>query len=233
MVKEGSFLLLNITGRVKDTGGLIETTLEEEAKKSNEYDPSRKYEPRLIIVGEGLLLKAIEDKLKEVEVGQKLELELSPEQAFGFRDANKVRLVPLRKFGDKANELSPGDRVEVDNKIGIVKNIGSGRVQIDFNHPLAGKTLSYQVEVLREIVEENEKVKALIKRRLPLEESKIEFELQDELRIRIPENLFLLEGLQIIKKAIANDVFKYLPNLKKVSFIESFEAPKKEEGKST
>ncbi|GBC75603.1 FKBP-type peptidyl-prolyl cis-trans isomerase SlyD [archaeon HR06] len=225
MFKEGSLLLINITGKVKDTGELIETTLEEEAKKFNLYDPTRKYEPKLVILGEGLLLKVIEDKIKEAEIGSKFQIEIPPEQAFGLRDSNKIKLIPLRKFGDQAKDLSIGSRVEVDNKVGTVKYIGSGRVQVDFNHPLAGKTLSYEVEIVKEITEDNEKIKALIRRRLPLEN--IQFELKEELRIIIPEEAFLLEGLQIIKRAIANDIFKYLPNIKKVSFIESFEASPK------
>ena len=49
-------------------------------------------------------------------------------------------MIPLRKLGEDAEKVSVGDTVEIDNKKGIIRFIGSGRVQIDYNHRFAGKT---------------------------------------------------------------------------------------------
>ncbi len=133
-------------------------------------------------------------------------------------------MIPIRKFGEKAGELTVGDVVEVDNRMGVVRFIGSGRARVDFNHRLAGKTLIYDVEVVKKVETDEEKVRSLIKRRFPGEiGEKVEFTLEpSDLSIEIPEAAFMAEGLQVIKRGIANDVVHFLPAVKKVTFKEIY-----------
>lgn len=222
-LENGSLIFANYTARVKDTGEAIETTIEDEAKKLNIYDATRKYEPRLIAVGEGWLISGLDDSVKGMDVGQRKVIELSPEKAFGQRDPTQTRMIPLRKFGEKADELAVGDSIEVDNRVGIVRFIGSGRAQVDFNHRLAGKSIVYDFEVIRKVETDDDKVRALIDRRFAGEGSKAKFTIRnDELEVEVPEDLFLTEGLQIIKRGIANDAFKFVPSLANLTFVEKF-----------
>jgi peptidylprolyl isomerase len=229
--------LVDYTARVKDTNEVFETTREEEAKKTQElYDPTRKYEPRLVSVGESWVLKGLDEALANAGVGDKLNVEVTPDKGFGDRDPNKVRMIPQRKLGDKADEVSVGDVIEVDDRTGIVRYVGSGRIQVDFNHRFAGRTLLYDVNVVKKLDTENDKVSGLLKRRMGLEENKVKFNLSaPNLEIEVPEDAFLAEGLQIIKRAVANDIFKFVPSVKSVKFVESYQAPqipeKKEEEK--
>ena len=87
-------------------------------------------------------------------------------------------MIPLRKLGDKADEIRVGDTIELDERMGIVRFIGSGRVQVDFNHRYAGRTLIYDVDVTKKLDDDNEKVSSLIRRRLPIDEQKIEFNIE-------------------------------------------------------
>jgi len=65
-----------------------------------------------------------------------------------------------------------------------------------------------------------------MKRRMGVEDSKIKFNLAaPNLEIDVPEEAFLAEGLQIIKRAVANDVFKFVPSVKTIKFTESYQAP--------
>jgi len=138
-----------------------------------------------------------------------------------------VKLIPLKRFGDKASELRAGDEVEVDKKIGIVRFVGSGRAQIDFNHRLAGKALLYDVEVVKKVETDRDKIMALIRRRIPIEEEKIELIIkEDGVEIQLPSDLYLLDGLQIMKRGISNDVFKFVKGISKVRFIEIYETKK-------
>ncbi|GIU72326.1 MAG: peptidylprolyl isomerase [Candidatus Nitrosocaldaceae archaeon] len=229
-LEKGSLILVNYTARVKDTGEVIETTIEEDAKKGNIYDPNRVYEPRLLAVGEGWILKGVDEALLNANVGDNLTIEVPPSKAFGNWDQKKVKMIPLRRLGDKAEEVKVGDAIEMDNKIGIVRFIGSGRVQIDFNHKLAGKTLEYSLQILKKLEDDEEKIKALIRRRLPIEEDKLKFVREDDkLDIEIPNEYVLQEGLQIIKRAIANDILRYVGSINKIRFIESYEREVKEE----
>lgn len=229
-IERGALILANYTAKVKDTNEVLETTIEEEAKKLGIYDPTTRYEPRLIAVGEGWVLEGLDDVLLNAEVGKKMSIEIPPEKAFGLRDPSKVRLIPLRKLGDKARQVSIGDVIEIDNKVGIVRYIGSGRVQVDFNHRLAGKTIVYELEVVKKLETDEEKIKALIRRRLPIPDDKLSYELgDDKLRVDIPSDLFLLDGLQILKKALSNDIFKFIEKVYQVQFVETYESEEKKE----
>jgi peptidylprolyl isomerase len=222
-LEKGSLILIDYTAKVKDTNLTFETTREEEAKKSELYDPARRYEPRLISVGEGWVLKGLDEALTNASMGDKLNIEITPDKGFGDRDPNKVRMIPLRKLGEKADEVRIGDTIELGERIGIVKFIGSGRVQVDFNHRLAGRTLIYDVEVTKKLKDDNEKVLSLIKRRLPIDDQKIKFSIEAaSLQIDLPEETFIVDGLQIIKRAISNDIFKFVPRINNVRFIETY-----------
>jgi peptidylprolyl isomerase len=229
-LQKGALIFANLTAKVKDTGEPIETTIEEDAKKLNIYDSTHRYEPRLIAVGEGWMIAGLDAEIKKMSVGERKEIELQPEKAFGPRDPAKLRMIPLRKFGEKAGELSVGDTVEVDNRVGVVRFIGSGRAQVDFNHRLAGKSILYDFQVLKQVETDEDKVRALVDRRFAGEGSKVTFQLEkDALRITIPEDLFLLEGLQIIKRGISADVFKFVPAVQNVTFVEEYASKKAEE----
>ena len=231
---KGSLILLDYTARIKDNGEIFETTVEEDAKKSNLYDPTRKYEPRLISVGEGWVLKGLDEALTSTDVGQKLSIEISPDKGFGERDTNKVRMIPQRKLGEKANEIKVGDVVELDDRTGIVRYIGSGRVQIDYNHRLASRVLVYDVNVVKKIESNEDKIKYLLKRRLPLDDEKAKIEHNnDTVVIELSEDISLLDGLQIIKKAVTTDIFKFVDGLNKITFQEVYLSQKAKDSSSS
>jgi peptidylprolyl isomerase len=236
-LEKGSLVLVDYTARVKDTNEVFETTREEEAKKAADlFDPTRKYEPRLVSVGESWVLKGLDEALGMANVGDKLNVEVTPDKGFGERDPNKVRMIPQRKLGDKADEVGVGDVIEVDDRTGIVRYIGSGRIQVDFNHRFAGRTLMYDFNVMKKLDSDSEKVGALVRRRTGLEDSKVKVSMAaPNLEIELPEEAFLAEGLQIIKRAVANDIFKFVPSVKTVKFVENYSAPaeqKKEQPKA-
>jgi len=131
-------------------------------------------------------------------------------------------MIPLRKLGEDAEKVSVGDTIEVDNKRGIIRFIGSGRVQIDYNHRYAGKTILFDVNVIKSLETPNDKIDSILKNRLPVEDTKIGFDLKDkEVSIIIPEEILRADGLQIMKHFIQLDIFKFVPTLEKVSFVET------------
>src|SRR5579875_1882260 len=235
-LETGTLILADYTAKIKDTDAIIDTTRKEDAEKAGNADPTRVYEPRLIAVGEGWMLKGVDEALKNAEPGQTLDIELTPDKAFGSRDATMVSKIPVKKFGDKASELSVGAEVEVDNRVGIVRSLESGRAIIDFNHRYAGKTLEYNINIKEKLESKDSIVQALIRRRLPIEKEKLKFELEQDgevVKITIPSDYFLVEGLQIIKRGISTDLFKYA-KAQKVEFLEDYENPstKKPEGQA-
>ena len=228
--QKGTLILVDYTAKVKDTNQVFETTREADAKSSNIFDANVKYQPRLVSVGESWVLKGLDDALLAAKAGDKLTIEVPPEKGFGARDTSKVRMIPLRKLGDAADKVSVGDTIELDDRTGIVRFIGSGRVQVDFNHRFAGKTIFYDVNIVKSLDTDQDKIMGLLKRRFPLDESKIKFEVNGtQLDITIPDEALMMEGLQVVKRAIANETFKLVPNLEKINFVESYNRAKPQE----
>jgi peptidylprolyl isomerase len=225
-LEKGSLILLDYTAKIKDTNEIFETTRVDDVKNNPDYDPNKKYEPRLLGVGEGWVLKGLDEALLESNIDTPLNIEIPPEKAFGERDPSKVRMIPLRKLGEKANEVSIGDVIELDDRIGIIRFIGSGRVQVDFNHKYAGRTLVYSANIVKKLEEDSEKILNLIRRRLPIDLSEVKYENKEsDLEISLPENTFLIEGIQIIKRGISTDIFKFIPSLKTIVFLEKYTNP--------
>jgi peptidylprolyl isomerase len=183
-------------------------------------------------VGEDWVLKGLDEEITKMDTGERKTVELIPEKAWGDRDPTLLRMIPMRKFGEKADEMRVGDVVEVDNRLGVVRFIGSGRAQVDFNHRLAGKTLVYDVEVVSKVDTDEQKIRSLIKRRFPGEiGDKIEFTHHaGDVTVDIPEEAFMAEGLQVIKRGVSNDVVHFLPAVKKVTFKEVY--ARKDTGKA-
>ena len=228
--KKGQLILLDYTAKIKDSGEIFETTIEDEAKKHSLHEPNVKYMPKLVSVGEGWVLKGLDDALSETTSGDKKTIEVSPDKGFGERDKGKVRMIPLRKLGEDAEKVSVGDTVEIDNKKGIIRYIGSGRVQVDYNHRYAGKTILYDINITKSLDSDDDKISEILKSRLPVENDKIIYKKNGTtVDVTIPEEIFRADGLAIIKHFIQTDLFKFASSLTKVNFVETYEnkqAPK-------
>ncbi|MEM2067791.1 MAG: FKBP-type peptidyl-prolyl cis-trans isomerase [Nitrososphaerota archaeon] len=227
-VVPGSFVELDLTIRVKDTGELVDSTIEEEARKAGWTGGT--FRPRLTIVGKGYLLKPIEEALIDMKVSEHKVLELPPEKAFGPRDPAKVRIIPLRRFKDVDQPLTPGMRVIVDGREGYIRNIESGRVQVDFNHKLAGKTLISELWLRRILTEDRDKVLGIVRMLLPeaTEENTEADVRRPEILIKLPKESRTVSGIQLVKQSIAREIFENIEGVEKVIFIDEF---LKEEGK--
>jgi len=224
-LEKGDFILINYTAKVKETNEVFDTTLEEVAKKERLYKEGEIYEPKLVVVGEGWMLKAVDESLATMELNKAQSVEVSPDKAFGPRDPEKIKRVPLKQLLAKdVHNPAIGMRIDYNGKMATIRSIGAGRVLLDFNPPLAGRTLVYDITIDKKLAANEEKVVALIHRRIPVVEAeKFKFTIQKKtLAIDMPEESFYVEGVQIAKRGIAMDVQKFLPELTEIKFVESF-----------
>lgn len=224
-VNSGSFVLIDYVIKTKESGELVDTSLEEEAKKAGITDTARVYEPKLTIVGRGFILKAIEDELVGMPVGGYKSFEIPPEKAFGERDPSKVKVIPLRKFKDLDQPIGVGSKVIINGREGYIRSIGSGRVQVDFNHYLAGKTLICDVWIRKIITDESEKIYSLLHSRIPESNRENTFITLEKptVTIKLSKELYLLSGLQMVKQVVSREIMELIPDINKVIFIEEFE----------
>lgn len=222
--EKGDFLLIDYTAKVSETGEAFDTTIEEVARREGIFREGAVYEPRLIVLGEGWILKTLEEAIQNLDVNKTATIEIPPEKGFGNRDPEKIKMYALRRFLAQGITPKAGMRVEVDGKVATIRAISGGRVQLDFNPPLAGKTLIYEVTVRKKIETVEEKIKALIHRRIPqVDINKFALEIGEEnVTITIPEEAFYIEGIQAIKRGIFSDIQRFFPEKKVVRFIEVF-----------
>lgn len=230
-LQKGDFIIIDYVAKVKETGEIFDTTNEEVAKKEHLYKEGDIYEPKLVVIGEGWVLKALDESLATMEIGKPTSAEISPSKAFGDRDAEKVRRVPLRQLLAKEITPSIGLRIEYGGKMATVRAIGAGRVLLDFNPPLAGKTLVYEVTIQKKLETAEERVAAIIHRRVPaVEQAKFEFTIKPKtVSVEMPEEAFYLEGIQVAKRGIVMDVQKFFPQTTSVKFTETFKVEPKAE----
>ncbi|ALV61789.1 FKBP-type peptidyl-prolyl cis-trans isomerase [Thermococcus sp. 2319x1] len=185
-VAKKDVIRLHYTGKIEETGEIFDTTYEDVAKEAGIYSEKGIYGPVSIAVGAGHVIKGLDEALEGLEVGKKHVIKLPPEKAFGKRDPKLIKTFTIGQFRRQGIYPFPGLDVEIETESGKklkgrVMSVSSGRVRVDFNHPYAGKTVVYEVEILEKIDDPIEKVKALIELRIP----RIDFE---KVQIEVGEN---------------------------------------------
>lgn len=221
--EKGSLILIEYTASLKDDGTVIETTNKTTAEAHSIYEITETYGPKLVSINEinYPVFKGLADKLAEMSVGAENIIELEPEQAWGARDTKKVRMYSIRKLGKDAEQHSIGDSIEIDNKKGILRFIGSGRVQIDFNHEYAGKALVYDVAIKAHLEQPDEIIAEILKARLKTTSTIFEMN-SNSIDVKLSDDILEYDKLPAAKRHIVRDLFKFLPHLDSVQFIEKY-----------
>ena len=221
-VNRGDFIIVELTGLAEETGEVFDTTSEETAKEQGIFNEQRTYGPRLVVVGESWVLKGLDSRLRGLKVGEEQKIEIPAAEAFGERDAENVQTIPFRVLRSKGVNPALGAELEIDGRSAVVRSIGAGRVQVDYNPRLAGRKIVYTVKVAELIEDEKAKFRALIKRRFPGVDAE-KFGLKKtkkRLHVEVPEEVFFGENVQIAKRALANDVLRFFKDLDEVEFGE-------------
>jgi peptidylprolyl isomerase len=221
-VNKGDFILMEMTGKAEETGEVFDTTNEDIAKEKGIHREENTYGARLVVVGEGWVLRGLDARLRGTKPNEQTAIEIPAAEAFGDRDSNNVQIIPYRVLRSKNVNPIPGAELEIDGRQAIIRSVGAGRVQVDYNHPLAGRKIVYDVKVTEIIEEEKAKVKALIGRRfVGVDADKFGQKMgKKKMTITIPDEIFFGENIQIAKRGLAMDVLKYFPELEDVEFLE-------------
>lgn len=114
-------------------------------------DCTREREPHAYLHGHRNLLPALEAQLVGRTVGDTLTVTLTPEEAYGERHEGATTRVPIKHLATQG-KLAPGQVVGIRSEQGlrrvVVVKVGKFNVDVDLNHPLSGKTLVYEIEVV-------------------------------------------------------------------------------------
>src|SRR3990170_4541720 len=101
VLQKGDFILIDYTAKVKETNEVFDTTNEETAKKEHLNKEGEIYEPKLVVIGEGWMLKPLDESFATMEPTKPTTVEIPPDKAFGPRDPEKIKRVPLKQLTGK------------------------------------------------------------------------------------------------------------------------------------
>ena len=160
--KDGDFVKIEYSIWRGSDNKLVITTDKNIAEKNNAYDENFKYKPHLVVVGKDNMIKGVVDAIKEMDEGNTKKLEIQPENAFGDRIQELVKVLPVSEFRKRDMDPSPGMQVEIDGGVATIMSVNSGRVMIDSNHPLAGERISCEIKIIKKINTDEEKAKAIL-----------------------------------------------------------------------
>ena len=134
---EGNTVAVHYTGKLSD--GTV-------------FDSSREREPLKVELGKGEVIPGFEDALAGMEVGQTKTVEIPADQAYGERREELIQSVSRDELPDEV-QVQVGDQLQARTQEGQlimvrVESIEDDSVQLDANHPLAGKDLTFDLEVM-------------------------------------------------------------------------------------
>jgi len=147
---------------------LLDTTHEEIAQKENASTEGRTWGPRPHEIGGEYFPAGIENSLVGLKVGDEVEREFSPADAFGERDPNLIELFSMHqveRLPEMRREdahLDIGTTLTIEGRRGRVVSLTAARVRVDFNPPFAGRKVRGKFKVVEEIGEPAEQARAVI-----------------------------------------------------------------------
>ena len=222
MIKKGDFIKISYTARLED-GTVIDSTDENIAKEHGIYTEGAKYGDIIVVVGEGHVVRGLDEALEGKDVGYKGSVEVPPEKAFGEYNPDNREFVSISKFKERP---TPGQRVRIGDKVGTVEKVIGRRVLVDYNHPLAGKKIIFDFEIKEKIEGTDEKIKSLFTIYTGREiDVKIE---NSKAIIEVPKDAVFNQYFMLGKFTILDQIFKHIPEINEVIFVERFEREKQE-----
>jgi FKBP-type peptidyl-prolyl cis-trans isomerase 2 len=227
IVEEGTLAYVDYVGKTKEDGMIFDLTIEEVAKAEGLYKEDGTYEPMLVCIGWNWLLAALEEELVGMKVGDTKTVEVPPDKGAGPRDPKKVKLIAKTKLAKQGARPIKGEEIRFGNERGIITQVLGRRVRVDFNSPLAGKTLVFDVTV-REIVSgPEEKLLAVIKRRIPaLPKDQYSVSIDKKIiTIELPKESRYLQDIQYAEIGVAADALKVIEDAEEVRMVVRYERP--------
>lgn len=222
-IKKGDFVEVEYIGKVKEDNFVFDTTSEKVAKEKGIHNAYAQYGPTIVCIGEHQLLKGLDENLIGKEIGKEYTIDLAPEQAFGKKSAQLLKLIPLNAFKKGNTRPEVGMQVDIDGNIGTVKTVSGGRVVVDFNHPLSSKELIYTIKINKIVTDDAEKIKSMISLTLNLKKDKIDVKAE-----KGKATITMIKLPDVFKKEFEKKIKELVPTTKELVWIEKEQKTEKQ-----
>lgn len=206
-IKKNDFIEIEYTGKIKDSDKIFDLTSEKIAKEKNLFNPNIEYGPKIICVGEKFIVPGLDKRIIGKEI-KKYTIEIPKEEAFGKKDPKLIKLVSTSIFKKQKIRPFPGLQINIDGFIGTIRTVSGGRTTVDFNHPLAGRDLIYEIKINKIIKDTKTQLNSIVKIFFKKEKTELK-ENTATIKADIPEKL---------QKIIQEKIKKLIPKIKKINF---------------
>ena len=223
-MEEGTIVHVDYELYNGETGELIETTREKVAKEHESHQESRTYQPMVCVVGGGQLIPGFEAALGEAKANKEIEVVIAPAEAYGEKDGTQIETISIDKLiraVQDPNSLYIGAPVNINNRQGHLSYLAAGRARIDYNHPMAGKTLKYTFKIVKVVEGKEDQVMALLEANTGHSDFQVTFD-GDDLNIVIPQTMLFDTNAAMLKFRLVT-IIRDAVECGKVSFIEVHE----------
>ncbi len=227
-IEAGSLVLAEFSGWVEETDELFDTTDESLAKEKDIFDEKMVYGPQPLIVGKGRLFPGLDEHMLKAEIGKDYEVIIPHEKGAGPRDPKLVELHPMREFLKQDIEPQVGMEVTVRNRRATIVAMTAGRVRIDFNNKLAGRTLKYKYKVVSKPAKPKEIAELLLKMSYGSAEGFDIHHHGKDYKITLPDACKYDQKWLLAKYRVVTDLRDVL-DAETVSFVEEYAKPKPKE----
>lgn len=147
IVKNGTTVYVDYIGKFEN-GTVFDTSIKSVAEENGIYNPNRTYKPLKFTVGEHQMIKGFENAVIGMHVGETKTITIPPEEAYGVKDNRLIITIPINAFNNTNITPTVGKYIYVKGHPAKIIKINNTSVVLDFNHPLAGKILIFEIKVV-------------------------------------------------------------------------------------
>lgn len=223
-MEEGTIIHVEYDLYNAESGDLIETTREDVAKEHEIHQEGRTYSPLVCVVGSGNLIPGFEESLLSAEPDKDVSLEIAPADAYGEKDPEQIETISIDKLVRHVRDpksLYIGGPVTIEGRQGVLSYLAAGRARIDYNHPMAGRSLKYDYKIVKVIEDKEEKVAALLESNTGQSGFEVSFD-GDDVSIIVPQTMLFDPNAAMMKFRLVT-VLRESVEAGKVSFVEVHE----------
>jgi len=122
-------------------------------EQGHELEQSTEADPMVYLHGHRNMMQGVEEALTGKDEGDELSVTLPPERAYGLVKDDAGQRIPIKHLLTKHKKYKPGMAVKVNTRDGtkdvVITKVGRFNVDVDTNHPLAGKTVTFDIKILK------------------------------------------------------------------------------------
>lgn len=158
-INKNDFIEIEFTGKISNTDEIFDTNIGADAKKAN-LD-IKNIKPFILSAGHKMLPDGFDADIIGKELRKSYIVNIKPEEAFGKRNPQMIRMIPTKHFHEQKINPERGMQLSLDGQLVKILSSDKGRTLVDFNNPLAGKDVTYTYKINKIVTNQKEKIDAL------------------------------------------------------------------------